>query len=117
MNFEGRRFENSHEVEEINFFELLAGIEDINENHISEFKEKIIPKYQELFEDNVTESDKYILTFLSNISDTELAALLKMQKDGGRLVGFHDVGEHIQTLTLLTGDERYPNVFHSVRGL
>ena len=66
--------------------------------------------HQGYFDTAVSNADKQVLTLFDNLSDEELLALVTMERAQGKLVGFHEVGRHLHSLQLLTGNERYRRI-------
>lgn len=89
--------------------EILARFNDITDEEIADFRNKILPAKQMSF-DKKQLGEQKMFTLLANCSTEELKNLARLSEDNGTLLGMHEIRTHLQSLYILTGDKRYVEV-------
>jgi Cdc6-like AAA superfamily ATPase len=84
-------------------WEILAQLNHVSEQTIADFRAKILPDYQEIFDD-LPEEEQKIIIVIDQLDDSVIWEILKQKKP---LVGLHHIPGYLQAAYSMTGNTRY----------
>ncbi len=106
-----------NDKEDITIISILSGLDKIDEDDITNFRNRIQPEALDIF-DRAGEDDKNMLVLLDSCSDEELVYLMRHDKYKGRALAIHDINQHLFILEGLlynNRSERLKSIIRSER--